>query len=185
MLSQIFLSILFIGITFFTEGLQQYFVCTGNNDIYQSHHEHPVICKQRSLCLFFTKNSLKLPDKSGLKTHLVTMNLSSFYQVCYFSEPCKPLKSILDESVWGHPGLHCREESSPSLAAHYLGRDTCTRCLETSQAVYTTPFPVYIYYICIFFSHAPGQHIFCKTSADWEHPLDTYTGSKYLMLSSV
>lgn len=136
MLSQIFLSILFIGITFFTEGLQQYFVCTGNNDIYQSHHEHPVICKQRSLCLFFTKNSLKLPDKSGLKTHLVTMNLSSFYQGCYFSEPCKPLKSILGESVWGHPGLHCREKSSPCLAAHYLGRDNCTRCLETSQAVY-------------------------------------------------
>lgn len=69
MLSQIFPSFLFIGIIFLIGELQQHFVCAGNNDMYQSYHEHPVICKQCSLHLFFTKNILKFPHQNGLKTY--------------------------------------------------------------------------------------------------------------------
>lgn len=75
--SQIFPSFLFIGIIFLIEELQQHFVCAGSNDIYQSYHEHPVICKQCSLCLFFTKKISKCPDKKWLENSLVNMKLSS------------------------------------------------------------------------------------------------------------
>lgn len=89
--------------------------------------------------LIFHKEYFKISRQKWLENSLVNMKLSSLYQSWYSSEYDKALKSILSE-LWlqGIKGPVGREESSPSLAAHDLGRDTFTRCpawrAEASQA---------------------------------------------------